>query len=198
MTTPTQHKIYEFIRAYIAEQGYSPSLAEIARGIGISPKSISLVSRHIHALVDTGRLNFYKKGYRNIQVTGTDGLSLPLVGRIAAGLPIEAIEDKQSINLGALFVDADHFMLEVRGNSMVEEGIFDGDLVICKPTQQAREGDIVVALIDGQEATLKRLSYKVQDRVTLIPANVAFKPKAYLPHRVQVQGLFVGLLRLKR
>jgi repressor LexA len=80
---------------------------------------------------------------------------------------------------------------------MMEEGILDGDFVICKHTPQAREGEIVVALIDNQDATLKRISYKIQDRITLIPANPTFKPKAYLMHRVQVQGVFIGLLRLR-
>jgi repressor LexA len=199
MGAPVQHKIYEYIQQYIQQQGYSPSLEEIARGIGISPNSISLVSRHIHALVDEGRLKFHKKGYRNIQVveSNSDHFSLPLMGRIAAGAPIEAIQHKQYIDFNALLKGENHFALEVKGDSMVGEGIFDGDLVICKHKKHAHEGEIVVALIDEQDATLKRISYKIQDRVTLIPANPTLKPKAYLPHRVQVQGVFIGLLRLK-
>lgn len=198
MGAPVQHKIYEYIRQYIEQQGYSPSLEEVARGIGISPNSISLVSRHIHALVDQGRLKFHKKGYRNLQVVESENFSLPLMGRIAAGVPIEAIEHRQYIDFNSLLKGENHFALEVKGDSMVEEGIFDGDLVICRHKKHAQEGDIVVALIDEQDATLKRISYKIQDRVTLIPANSALKPKAYLPHRVQVQGVFVGLLRLKK
>ncbi len=195
--TPLQHKICSFIREYLEQQGYSPSLTEIAAGIGISPNSISLISRNIHALVAAGELKFHRKGYRNIQVPTDDDRSLPVVGRIAAGTPIEAIEYKQQhIDFGALFKSAEHFMLEVKGDSMVEEGILDGDFVICRPAQQAREGEIVVALIDEQDATLKRLSYKIPERITLIPANPTLKPKAYLPHRVQIQGVFVGLLRL--
>lgn len=197
MATPGQHAVYDFIQAYLDEHGYSPSLVEIARGVGVSPKSVSLISRHIHALVAAGRLQLDKKGYRRITLVGQKGLVLPLMGRIAAGVPIEAIEDRQSIDIGMLLQGSDHYVLEVKGDSMVEEGIFDGDLVICKQTAQAREGDIVVALIDQQEATLKRLSYKVHDRVTLVPANPVLKPKAYLPHRVQIQGIFVGLLRIK-
>jgi repressor LexA len=197
VTTPLQEKIYEYIRQYLNEQDYSPSLEEVARGIGISPNSISLISRHIHALVADGRLKFHKKGYRNLQLVERDDFSLPLLGRIAAGTPIEAIETRQSIDFSGLLKANDHFVLEVKGDSMVGEGIFDGDYVICKPAKQAHEGEIVVALIDEQDATLKRISYKIQDRVTLIPANPALKPKAYLPHRVQVQGVFAGLLRLK-
>jgi repressor LexA len=197
MKTPIQQKIYEYICEYLQQEGYSPSLEEIARGIGISPKSISLISRHVHALVDQGRLVFHKKGYRNIQVVADQDFCLPLMGRIAAGQPIEAIEHKQNLDLSSLFKSNQHFLLEVKGDSMIDEGILDGDLVICKSQPKAIEGDIVVALIDEQEATLKRISYKIEDRVTLIPANPALKPKAYLPHRVRVQGIFTGLLRLK-
>lgn len=198
MVTPVQQKVYEYIQDHIGEHGYSPSLSEVARGIGISPKSISLISRSIHALVAAGRLKFDKKGHRSVQVAGGGSLTLPLMGRIAAGAPIEAIEDRQSVDLGALLKDQDHFALEVRGESMVDEGIFDGDLVICRHARDASEGDIVVALIDNLEATLKRISFQIADRVTLIPANAALKPKAYLPHRVQIQGVFVGLLRLRK
>ena len=198
MVTPVQQKIYDFIQGYTTENGYSPSLTEVASGIGISPNSISLISRSIHALVEAGRLRFHKKGYRNIEVVNSEGLSLPLMGRIAAGAPIEAIEDRQTVDFSSLLRADDHFVLEVKGDSMVEEGIFDGDMVICQHTRQAREDDIVVALIDGQEATLKGISFKIPERVTLIPANPAMKPKAYLPHRVQIQGVFVGLLRLRK
>lgn len=198
MVTPVQHKVYKFIQRYIDQHGYSPSLAEIAHGIGISPNSISLISRSIHALVEAGWLAFHKKGYRNIQVVADAGFSLPLLGRIAAGTPIEAIESKQTVDLSALLKGDNHFVLEVTGDSMVEEGIFDGDLVICKHAKRAHEGEIIVALIDAQEATLKRLSYKTKDRITLIPANPALKPKSYAPQRIQIQGVFVGLLRLKK
>ena len=198
MVTPVQQKIYEYIQGHIGEHGYSPSLSEVAKGIGISPKSISLISRSIHALAAAGRLKLNKKGYRKVQAAQGGSLTLPLMGRIAAGVPIEAIEDRQSVDLGGLLRERDHFALEVRGESMVDEGIFDGDLVICRHASNAREGDIVVALIDSLEATLKRISYQITDRITLIPANTALKPKAYLPHRVHIQGVFVGLLRLKK
>src|SRR5690606_34205702 len=100
MVSPVQQKIYEYIQSHISENGYSPSLTEIARGIGISPKSISLVSRSIHALVDAGRLQFAKKGYRNIQLAESRrDFTLPLMGRIAAGVPIEAIEHRQTIDV---------------------------------------------------------------------------------------------------
>jgi repressor LexA len=122
MVTPIQQKIVNFIRDYTEQHAYSPSLVEIAEGIGISPKSISLVSRSIHALVAAGALKFHKKGYRNIQVVDeVSAGSLPLMGRIAAGTPIEAIESQQRIDLASLFGNPDHFALQVKGDSMIEE-----------------------------------------------------------------------------
>lgn len=198
MPTPLQHKIYDFIRDYIEQHGYAPALTEIAAGIGVSPKSVSLISRSIHALAAAGQLILDKKGYRNIRLADANRVCLPLLGRIAAGAPIAAIEDRQTLNLQELLYGEDRFVLEVKGDSMIDEGILDGDWVICRETQQARENDIVVALIDQQEATLKRISYKVPERITLIPANPTLKPKAYLPHHVQIQGIFVGLIRMNR
>lgn len=199
MVTPLQQKIYKFIQVFIEEKGFSPSLSEIAKGIGISPNSISLISRSIHALVGAGLLKFHKKGYRNISIEGLPkSLSLPVIGRIAAGNPIEALENREVLDLVPLLLNTDHYLLQIKGDSMLEEGILDGDFVICKQMQQAREGDIVVALIDQQDATLKRISYQIRDRITLIPANPALKPKAYLPNRVQIQGVLVGLLRLRQ
>lgn len=196
--TPLQAKIYRFIESYLEQNPFSPSLTEIASGIGISPSSVSLISRNIHALVELGRLNFYKKGYRNIQLGRSErDFALPIKGRIAAGVPIEAIEDSRVLEIESMLNKSDHFLLEVKGESMIEEGIFDGDFIICKQANAAAEGDIVIALIDQQEATLKRVSYQIRDRVTLIPANASLKPKAYLPNRVQIQGIFIGLLRLK-
>lgn len=196
--TPLQAKIVDYIQTYLSQHAYSPSLAEIATGIGISPTSVSLISRNIHALVAAGKLSFYKKGYRNIRITNDSrGFTLPVFGRIAAGSPIEAIEDQRILEIESMLNKSEHFLLEVKGDSMIDEGILDGDFIICKQTNLAYEGDIIVALIDQHEATLKRVSYQIRDRVTLIPANKNLKPKAYLPNRVQIQGIFIGLLRLK-
>ena len=197
MTTPKQHKIYEFIRHYIQENNYSPTLEEIAKGIGISPRSVSLISRSVHALAKAGKISLHEKGYRNIRLADAN-ISLPLIGRIAAGSPIEAIPEHEKIDMGSLLKSTEHFLLQVTGDSMLEEGILDGDFVICKQANTAYEGDIIVALIDQHEATLKRISYRLKNQITLIPANAAHKPKAYLPSRIQIQGVFIGLLRLKR
>lgn len=195
--TPLQHKLLAFIKSHLAEHGYSPSLAEMATAMGLSAKSVSLISRHIHTLIESGELKFNRKGYRNLALAKeANDFSLPFLGRIAAGKPIEAVEDRQQLDFSSLFKEETHFILQVKGDSMIEEGILNGDYVICAHTDHAREGDIVVALIDGQEATLKRISFQVADRVTLIPANPALKPKAYLPSHVQVQGKYIGLLRM--
>jgi len=196
MVTPLQHKIYEFVRDYIHHHEYSPSLEEIARGIGISPKSISLISRGIHALVAAGRLKFATKGYRNIHLPDQMTDSLPILGYVASGSPIEPLTER-SLNMATLLQGNQHFVLQVKGDAMADENIVDGDFVICKRAEQAQEGDMVVALLNQRETTLKRISYQFSGRITLIPANTQLKPRSYLPQQVQIQGVFVGIMRLK-
>ena len=120
---------------------------------------------------------------------------LPLVGRIAAGRPIEAISDQKEINFSDLLLGPDRYVLEVKGDSMIEAGIFDGDLVIIRHAETANDGDIVVALIDGEEATLKRLR-KHGSRVELIPANRHLASMVYPTERVQIQGVIAGQVRI--
>jgi repressor LexA len=196
MTTPTQYKIFQFVTKFIEERGFAPSLQEIAIGIGISPRSLSLVSRYLRALEEDGLLNMGKKGYRKVQLKPSTGISLPLVGRIAAGSPIEAIAGNETVDFADLFSQDNLYVLEVKGDSMIDEGILHGDKVICQRQDTARENDIVVALIDNENATLKRINFKPAGKVTLIPANVDHQPQIYEAERVQVQGLLVGLLRL--
>jgi repressor LexA len=195
MTTPTQYKIYQFVTQFIQTSGFAPSLQEIALGIGISPRSLSLVSRYLRALEEDGLLSLGKKGYRKVQLKDSPLASLPLVGRIAAGAPIEAIAGNEVINFAELFGKEDLYVLEVKGDSMVDEGIWDGDKVICQRQNTAKENDIVVAIIDNENATLKRINFKPAGQITLVPANANLKPQVYTADRVQVQGLFVGLLR---
>ena len=126
---------------------------------------------------------------------GDDPSRLPLLGRIAAGLPIEAIEDQDHLDLVGLFAGPDRFALRVSGDSMIDAGILDGDTVIVRKRDDANVGDIVVALIDGHEATLKRLGARTGDTVELIPANAAMQPMRYAASRVRVQGVLVGQLR---
>jgi len=121
--------------------------------------------------------------------------SVPLVGRIAAGLPIEAIEDHEQLAVpAALLGPGDHYALQVLGDSMVDAGIFDGDFALIRKCDEARDGDIVVALIDNAEATLKYL-HREKGMIRLDPANAAHDPQRYLPSRVKIQGKLAGLLR---
>jgi repressor LexA len=193
MAAPVQHRVYDFIGHYINKHGYSPSLTEIASGIGISPTSISLISRSIHALVEAGRLKFHKKGYRNIQLAGEARSSLPIVGRIASGLPMEASSGQ--LDVARLLLGNNHFVLQIKDDGMIGEGIARGDYLICKPPHAASENEMVLARIDGQALTIKRVSYQITNHITLISSNPNLKPKAYPTQRVKIEAVFVGLLR---
>ncbi len=196
--TPTQFKIYQFVTEFIQQRSFAPSLKEIAVGIGISPTSLSLISRYLRVLERDGLLKIGKKGYRKTQLKHSAKMRLPLVGRIAAGAPIEAIPEADMIDMADLLRAEDLYVLEVKGDSMIEEGIWNGDKVICKRQNIAKENDIVVALIDDQNATLKRIHFPSRQEIILIPANKALKPQVYAANRVQVQGIFVALLRLHK
>lgn len=194
MTTDFQANLYEFISQRINESGYSPSFSEITAGLGISPRSKSLITRSLRVLEKEGKLILKKQG-RHLQIS-LSTKQLLLLGRISAGVPIEAISEPQVLDINKL-IDGDNlFGLEVKGTSMIEEGILDGDLIICQRTEMAKEGSIVVALIDNHNTTLKRISYKMKGMITLSPANVELKPRAYLPERIQIQGIYIGLIRM--
>jgi repressor LexA len=120
---------------------------------------------------------------------------IPLLGRIAAGLPIEAIEDQSHLDLAEFFIGPDRYALRVTGESMIDAGILDGDTVILRKQNTARKGEIVVALIDGQEATLKRLGEVADGMIELIPENEAMQTMRYSVNRVSIQGVLVGQLR---
>ena len=196
MLTLSQHRTYHFIRDYIQNNGYAPTTAEIADGIGI--KSRGVVHRYIQAIVEAGMLELTPNKRRNLRLTlDTHPTSIPIIGRIAAGSPIEAITESRMLNVTDSLIGPDRFILEVKGDSMIGDNICDKDYIICEKRETARDGEIVVALIDRQEATLKRLQRNFEDKtVTLIPSNPALSPMVYEPDRVQVQGIYLGLLRL--
>lgn len=175
MSTAFQDNLHQFISAYLSTYGRSPNYKEITTAMEISPKSKSLITRSLRALNKEGKIALKKDG-RKIAISLTQK-SLPLIGKISAGLPIEAIEENQIIDVKALFEGDERFALQVKGNSMIEDGIFDGDFIICKKTPVANESDIVVALIDQVNATLKRISFKMKGMITLIPSNVEMKPR---------------------
>lgn len=203
MLTLSQRKTYEFIKAFIKKYDYSPSTSEIAAGIGI--KSRGVVHRYLKALEASGKIELQPHRHRNIilveqakQFTQAMLSSLPLLGVIAAGSPIEAIEQQDSIDIATIFLGENRYALKVKGDSMIEEGIHDGDIVVCEQAATARNGQIVVALIDDREATLKRFQRNTDNTITLFPANTTLQPTRYDAIRVAVQGIYVGLLRFNQ
>lgn len=199
MLTPNQIEAFKFIQTYIKQYQHAPKLDEIAKGIGV--RSRSLISRYVHALAAAELIYLVPGEYRNIRLKEQEPSApkVPLIGRIAAGKPIEAIPEHEVADVANLLTDNARFKpyaLEVQGDSMKDEGIFDGDIILCEPCEVASNGDIVVALIDDTETTLKRIYYS-HDTILLIPANVNLKPQSYEPHRVKVQGVYKGLVRMK-
>jgi repressor LexA len=192
MLTEKQHQTFRFIEQYIDEFGYSPTTAEIAMGISI--KSRGVVYRYLQVLQSAGLIHLIPGKRRNIVIQ--QKTVLPLVGKIAAGLPIEAINNAEELDILSMFIGDGRYALEVQGDSMIEEGIFDGDIVVCQESATARDQQIVVALVDNENATLKRFKNNQDGTVTLFPANSSHSPQTYESHRVTIQGIFVGLLRL--
>ncbi|MDH5471987.1 MAG: transcriptional repressor LexA [Gammaproteobacteria bacterium] len=194
MLTDSQRKTLAFIRHYIAHHGYAPTLQEIAAGIGIQSRGV--VHRYIQALIAEGHLENTSGRHRGLQLMDSaQDLRLPLLGKIAAGQPIEAIPGHDEINLADFFMGSDRFALKVQGDSMIDLGILDGDIAVIKQQNDARNGDIVVALIDNEEATLKTFQRVDQNLIKLIPANKYMQAMIYEAERVQIQGILIGSLR---
>ena len=199
MLTPSEQKTLKFIQKYCIEKGYSPTLNEIAQGIGIKSKGV--VHRYIKTLESLNMISISSHRKRgiclNLEAYENQSVApiIPLLGRIAAGQPIEAIEGREEINLADFIMNPDRFALQVSGDSMIEAGILDGDTVIIKHQNTAETGDIIVALIDGLEATLKRLKKLPGGMVLLIPENKLMEGIIYEAKRIQIQGVVVGQLR---
>ncbi|MCW9025550.1 MAG: transcriptional repressor LexA [Gammaproteobacteria bacterium] len=195
MLTDSQRKTLNFIRVYIANNGYAPKLQEIAEGIGI--RSRGVVHRYVQALVDAGYVENTLGKHRGLRLREKTGLAgqIPFLGRIAAGKPIEAIPEQDEISLPNFFTGEQQFAVRVVGDSMIEMGILDGDIVIIESRDTAKNGEVVVALIDNEEATLKQLEHTNEGLVRLIPANQKMEPMLYQPEQVRIQGVLVGSLR---
>jgi len=199
MLTDRQRQTLNFIHSFIDDNGYPPKLKEIGDHLGI--RSRGTVHRYVRALENENLIQVTTGRSRGIAVvdngnaTRIDENSLPLAGTIAAGMPIEAIEDQETINLNEFFVRPGRFVLRVQGDSMIDDGIFDGDMVIMESCQTARDNEIVVALIDREEATLKRLKNNQDGSISLIPANQSMQTFRYSAERVSIQGRIVGQFR---
>jgi repressor LexA len=201
--TRRQWQVYDFISRFISENGYSPSFEEIKAGQGLN--SLATVHKHISNLEKKGLLTRDYNRSRSIELLApkgklkqsmsvNTGVVLPLLGRIAAGQPIEAVQNPETISLADFVQSKEVFVLEVRGESMQDEAILDGDYVLVEKTKNAHNGDIVVALVDGTDATLKRF-YKEGDQIRLQPSNAAMKPIMAHASAVQIQGRVIGVLR---
>jgi repressor LexA len=198
--TKRQRQVLDFIAAFISTNGYSPSLEEIGSGLGIS--SVATVHKHISHLKAKGLVRHELNRKRALEVEGESILRrivlLPLVGTIAAGEPIEAVEDRETIAVPAELVPRSGrrtFVLRVKGGSMIDDHIMDGDFVIVVEGQTADNGQTVVALLDGQNATLKRFYRDKDDSVRLQPANESLSPVVLKNRDVRIQGVVVGLMR---
>jgi repressor LexA len=198
--TLRQKQILDFIEGYQAERGVAPTHRDICEHFGFS--SYGTAHKHLRLLREKGfleRQRYQRRGMRVRAPVADDGDQLhevPFLGRIAAGAPIEAVVGEETLGVPAHLLGAlrrDHFVLRVAGSSMVEEGVFDGDLVIVERREVGEPGEMVVALVDG-EVTLKRF-YPEGELVRLQPANEAMAPIRVAADRVRIQGIVVGLMR---
>ena len=204
MLTHQQEKLLQFINNFQLRSNITPSFDEMKDGLGL--KSKSGIHRILSALEERGYIKKLNNRARAIEVlkfpnnkteySKNNNITIPILGRIAAGHPIEAITDNTNyIDIPkSLLGKGEYFLLEVEGDSMINAGIFDGDQVIIEKRNDAKNGEIVVALIDNNEATLKRI-YKRGQQLALQPENPAFKTVIYGPDRVQIQGILKQLFR---
>jgi len=197
--TKRQKEILDFIHGFIDEHGYAPSFEEIAQAFGYS----SLATVHEH-LSNLERKGYIRKSYnesRSIEMMPEEGtvaaVGLPLLGAVAAGLPIEAIQEQESLSVPLDMVrpGRDNFVLKVEGNSMIDEQIRDGDYIVVSSQPTAADGEVVVALVGGDSATVKKLYREEGNRIRLQPANPAMDPILVDADDVAVQGVVVGLIR---
>lgn len=197
--TPRQQSVYDYLRGRAAAGESPPTLETLCRALGL--RSRGSMHKHIQALVEAGLVEPMEGRQRGVRLrpqAEADSSQLPLLGYIAAGRPIEAIPDSQTVEVPAVLrSNGACYVLEVRGDSMVDDGILDGDWVVVESREHARNGEIVVALIDEQEATLKRIEQRA-GRVVLHPANAAMQPFVYAPQQVRIQGVVVGQMRRYR
>jgi repressor LexA len=201
--TRRQREVYDFLLNFTEEKGYSPSFEEICEGLGLS--SLATVHKHLTNLEQKGLIKRDYNRSRSIDVIKMKGrarmpptpppdFNLPLMGVIAAGRPLEAVENPESISLGEFTRSKDIYVLRVKGESMQDEHIVDGDYVLVEKAKTARNGEIVVALVSKSEATLKRI-YVEGETVRLQPSNAAMKPIVVPAADVEVQGRVIGVLR---
>ena len=195
--TKRQREILDYLNDFIGQHGYAPSLEEIGRRFGLS--SLATVHKHLTNLQEKGFIRRAWNRSRSVELVpvraGTQSLELPLLGYVAAGAPIEAVAGNETIAVPEDLVGKrDTYVLRVRGDSMIDEQIRDGDFVIVEDRKLAQNGEMVIALLRGAEVTLKKL-YRENGVVRLQPANPTMQPLILDPDQVQVQGVVVGVMR---
>jgi repressor LexA len=203
--TKRQKEFLDFLAGFLEKRGYSPSYEEIADGLGLA--SLATVHKHILALESK---HYVKRGFnqsRSLELAPkfyeeqrqfhpqSAGVEVPLLGRIAAGAPVEAIAGQDTLSFSDFAGDSGTFALQVRGESMIEDHICNGDYVLVQKAHEARDGDIVVALVDKMETTLKRFYLEAGDRVRLQPANASMQPIFVPKSSVDIQGKVLAVLR---
>lgn len=202
--TRRQKEVLDFIASYQVENGYSPSYEEIARGLKLA--SIATVHKHISALQTKNYLHRNHNQSRSVEVEPRylqeqrrnriqASLEVPLLGSIAAGQPVETYDERATLSFADFVGHKDTYALRVRGSSMIEDHICEGDMILVENTVNAHDGDIVVALVGGAETTLKRFYREPNNVVRLQPANAAMSPIRMPAKDVQIQGRLLAVLR---
>jgi repressor LexA len=204
--TRRQKEFLDFLIGFTDSKGYSPSYEEIASALDLA--SLATVHKHVSALEMKGyiRRGFnqsrslevspkYLQEYREMRVNAVVPAEVPLLGRIAAGSPVEAISGNERLSFQDFVTDPNTFALQVRGESMIEDHICSDDYVLVEKTEEVKDGDIVVALVDGSDATLKRFYREPDGMIRLQPANALMQPIRVPPASLQVQGRVLAVLR---
>jgi repressor LexA len=203
--TKRQKEVLDFIADFVEENGYSPSYEELANGLKLA--SLATVHKHIQALESRNYLRRLFNQSRSLEVSSkyvqerrrsrqaARLIEVPLAGRIAAGSPVEAIEGHDTLQFADFAGKGNTFALEVSGESMIEDHILSGDYVLVERTTEARDGEIVVALVDGRETTLKRVYHEPGGKIRLQPANGSMRPILVNAEDVQIQGRVLAVLR---
>ena len=195
--TEKQKITYEFIKQYILDHEIAPTEAEIAQGIGI--KSRGVAHRYVMALENAGLITIVPNRRRNIRLvkedSSLDTFSVPILGKIAAGQPIEAVPLDYGVNLSDKLLGANKYLLEVQGDSMIGDNICDGDYIICESCTHLITGEILVILIGEEDTTLKRCKKISDTKIELIPSNPNLSSKIYDANSIRIQGRYLGLMR---
>jgi repressor LexA len=195
--TKRQREILDYLNDFIQQHGYAPSLEEIGRRFGLS--SLATVHKHLTNLQEKGFIKRAWNRSRSVELiparVGTRSVEVPLLGYVAAGAPIEAIAGAETVNVPEDLVGKhDTYVLRVKGDSMIDEQIRDGDYVIVEDRKTAENGEMVIALVGGADVTLKKF-YREHGRIRLQPANPAMQPMLFDPEQIQVQGVVIGVMR---